>query len=669
MCDFSATRKFSHASLEIPNALAMFYTQYVRINFPILEILRANHKEDSTMSLSENQWVPEIAGPLFLPQYLDKVKEQPQLADNAHQRVCRVIMQEGELGTRNNPYTFFSDHIYGIDRHIAHLVEDYFIPAAHGFEVKKRILLLVGPVSGGKSSLVTLLKRGLERYSRTEVGALWAIADCPMHEDPLNLIPHEMRPTVQERLGIAISGELCPWCQWQLENVYQRNVNQVPLTRVILSESHRIGIGTYAPSDPKSQDIADLTGAADFQGLGQYGSESDPRAFRFDGELNIANRGLVEFQEMLKLDEKFLYQLLSLTQEGNFKTSRYQLISADEVIIGHSNEHEFRAFQQNPRNQALLSRMFIQPIPYNMRVKDEVQIYSKLLIPHVPESVHVSDRALETAATVAVLSRIHDEPKPGSDRLTKFSLYQDDERQAEAEPVQVEALSLGEGLSGLDPRFVINRMAALVAKPHTECLDPVGVLVALRDGITQSPFTDRALKTDVAQWVQTAKTLYDQKIEREVLAAFADDVGDAVERLYQNYVDNVVRLMEGVDDKPGFGGSRSDERLLRSVEERMGIGELQAPAFREEIYTRLCLARERGQILNYLEHPGLRQALLEKLFDDMKDEVKITTKSPVPDRTTLARIEQAATRLVQTGRYCPRCAAQAIYHVGGLLNR
>ncbi len=622
------------------------------------------------MSRNEFQWAADISQPIFLPEYLERVKKQPTIAENSHQRVWRMINGKGERGAHNNAYPFFTDQIFGIDHYIQRMVEEYFIPAAHGFEVKKRILLLVGPVSGGKSSLVTLIKRGLEDFSRTESGALWGIADCPMHEEPLHLLPKDLRVSLGQGLGVFAAGDLCPWCQWQVEHTYYRNINEVPLTRIVLSESHRLGIGTYAPSDPKSQDIADLTGSADFQGLGQYGSESDPRAFRFDGELNIANRGVVEFQEMLKLDEKFLYQLLSLSQEGNFKTSRYQLISADEVIIGHSNEHEFRTFVQNPRNQALLSRMFVQPIPYNLRTEDEMRIYSKLLTPYVPPAVHVPQRALEMAATVAVLSRIHEEPKPGRDRLGKFSLYQDIHRASEAHDMMQDAIGLGEGLSGLDPRYVINRMAALLTHPHIECLDPLSVLLSLKDGVTLNPFAERSLKAEVVEWIQMAKALYDQRVERDVLEAFADDVTDALERLYQNYVDNVVRLLENPTEKPrDMSGNRADERLLRAVEERMGITETQAPSFREEIFTRLCLAREKGQLLNYLDHPGLRQALLQKLFDDMKDEVKITTKSPIPDRATLERIEQAATRLVQTQRYCPRCAAQAIHHVGGLLNR
>jgi len=95
-------------------------------------------------------------------------------------------------------------------------------------------------------------------------------------------------------------------------------------TTHLLLRKERCGIGTFVPSDPKSQDIAELVGSIDLSTIGDYGSESDPRAYRFDGELNVANRGLMEFIEMLKADERFLYVLLTLAQEKNIKTGRFR---------------------------------------------------------------------------------------------------------------------------------------------------------------------------------------------------------------------------------------------------------------------------------------------------------------------------------------------------------
>jgi serine protein kinase len=267
-------------------------------------------------------------------EYITLLKNDPQPAMTAHARVYEMIKSfgVGETGGQKQ-YKFFEQEIFGLDRAIEKLVEEYFHSAARRLDVRKRILLLMGPVSGGKSTIVTLLKKGLERFSREQGGAVYAIHGCPMHEEPLHLIPHELRPEVEESLGVRIEGNLCPSCQMRLRTEYGGRIEEVPVERVMISEEGRVGIGTFSPSDPKSQDIADLTGSIDFSTITEFGSESDPRAYRFDGELNKANRGLMEFQEMLKCDEKFLWNLLSLTQEGNFKAGRFALISADESIV------------------------------------------------------------------------------------------------------------------------------------------------------------------------------------------------------------------------------------------------------------------------------------------------------------------------------------------------
>ena len=268
-------------------------------------------------------------------EYLEILKTNPEVAQTAHSRIYNMIKDAGvEEVDGKKKYNFFSEQIYGLEEAMERLVEEYFHSAAKRLDVRKRILLLMGPVSGGKSTIVTMLKRGLEKYSRTNAGAIYAIKGCPMHEDPLHLIPHHMRDDFYKEYGIKIEGNLSPLNLMRLEKEYDNKVEDVIVQRILLSEDKRVGIGTFSPSDPKSQDIADLTGSIDFSTIAEYGSESDPRAYRFDGELNKANRGLMEFQEMLKCDEKFLWHLLSLTQEGNFKAGRFALISADECAVG-----------------------------------------------------------------------------------------------------------------------------------------------------------------------------------------------------------------------------------------------------------------------------------------------------------------------------------------------
>ena len=113
-------------------------------------------------------------------EYLGIVKERPEVAQSAHSRVYNMIKSAG-ITEKNGQkmYDFFGKEIFGLEEALERLVEEYFHPAAKRLDVRKRILLLMGPVSGGKSTIVTMLKRGLEQYSRTDEGAVYAIKGCP----------------------------------------------------------------------------------------------------------------------------------------------------------------------------------------------------------------------------------------------------------------------------------------------------------------------------------------------------------------------------------------------------------------------------------------------------------------------------------------------------------
>jgi len=259
--------------------------------------------------------------------YLEIVRQSPRVARSAYQRLYDMILSHGvEEHVVNKEkflrHKFFDDPIdggedavFGLDRTLMSLV-NVLKSAAHGYGTERRVLLLHGPVGSSKSTIVRLMKKGLEHYSKTDDGALFTYqwretgadgdeswVDCPMHEEPLHLIPDELRPEVEREYGIYIEGELCPKCRYDLQHVYGGRAEDVRVERIVFSEKHRRGIGTFTPSDPKSQDIAELVGGIDLSTIGEVGTESDPRAYRFDGELNIANRGLMEFVEMLKCDE------------------------------------------------------------------------------------------------------------------------------------------------------------------------------------------------------------------------------------------------------------------------------------------------------------------------------------------------------------------------------
>ena len=149
------------------------------------------------------------------------------------------------------------------------------------------------------------------------------------------------------------------------------------MRRLILSEKDRVGIGTFQPKDEKNQDSTELTGDINYRKIAEYGSDSDPRAFNFDGEFNIANRGIIEFIEVLKLDVAFLYDLLGATQEHKIKPKKFAQTDIDEVIIGHTNEPEYKKLQNNEFMEALRDRTVKIDIPYITKLTEEIRIYEK----------------------------------------------------------------------------------------------------------------------------------------------------------------------------------------------------------------------------------------------------------------------------------------------------
>lgn len=607
-------------------------------------------------------------------EYLELVKERKEVAQTAHSRIYEMIKSAGiEKKDGKKIYNFFDEELYGLEESIERLVEEYFHPAAKRLDVKKRVLLLMGPVSGGKSTIVTMLKRGLEAYSRTDEGAVYAIKGCPMHEDPLHLIPESLRKSFFEEYGIRIEGSLSPLNRLRLEEEFEGKIENVIVERILFSEDRRVGIGTFTPSDPKSQDIADLTGSIDFSTIAEYGSESDPRAYRFDGELNKANRGMMEFQEMLKLDEKFLWHLLSLTQEGNFKAGRFALISADELIVAHTNETEYRSFISNKKNEALHSRLIVIPVPYNLKVSAEEKIYEKMIRDSDMAHVHIAPHALRVAAIFSVLTRLKASKKQGIDRLKKLRLYdgQNVEGFNDADAEELKNEFIDEGMDGIDPRYVINRISSAIIRKEVPSINALDVLRALKDGFDQHASISSEDRDTYMNYISMARKEYDEIAKKEVQKAFVYSYEESAKTLMDNYLDNVEAYCNKNKLRDALTGEEinPDEKLMRSLEEQIGISENAKKAFREEILIRISAYARKHQRFDYRSHDRLREAIQKKLFTDLKDVVKITTTSTTPDETQLKKMNEVVARLVDEHGYNSVSANDLLRYVGSLLNR
>ncbi len=607
-------------------------------------------------------------------QYFELASKNQAVGRLSHERIYHMIMDAGTETSRSGEpyYNFFSQEIFGIEKPLQQIV-DYFHSAAQRLEVRKRVLLLMGPVGGGKSTIVYLMKRGLEAYSRTPEGAIYAIRDCPMHEEPLHLIPNELRSDVEKEFGLYIEGDLCPHCRYMVDNQYRGRIEEVPVKRITFSEKYRIGVGTFTPSDPKSQDISELVGGIDLSTIGEVGVESDPRAYRFDGELNIANRGLMEFVEMLKTDEKFLYVLLTLSQEQNIKTGRFSMIYADEVVVSHTNEHEYQAFVGNKKSEALQDRIILVKVPYNLRVSDEVKIYEKLLKQSALQTVHIAPYTLRIASIFAILTRLEISKKAGMSPMKKLKLYDgedmEDFKQKDVRELQDEAQR--EGMDGISPRYVINQLSKALVKQNVTCINPIDALRALRDGLDQHTSITREERDRYLNFISEARKEYDEVCRKEVQRAFVYSYEENARTLLNNYLDNVeaycnkTKLRDPITDEE----MEPDEHLMRSIEEQISVSENAKRSFREEILIRISSLARKGLTFDYTSHERLKEAIEKKLFADLRDVVKITTSTRTPDKDQLRKINEVVNRLMTEHGYCHVCANEILRYTGSLLNR
>ncbi|HEV7889827.1 MAG TPA: hypothetical protein VGP08_04270 [Pyrinomonadaceae bacterium] len=639
-----------------------------------------NSKFDITARLEELRQVhAALAWEGNFRDYFELVTQNPRLAQLSHARINDMIHASGveklNEGTRDEVarYKFFSGELFGIEEPIARFVE-YFKSAAQRLEVRKRILLLMGPVGGGKSTIVSMLKRGLEEWTRTEEGAVYAIKDCPMHEEALHLIPQELRAEVEKHYGIYIEGDLCPQCRYALEHTYGGRHEDVRVHRIFFSEKNRVGVGTFAPSDPKSQDITELTGSIDLSTIGEVGVESDPRAYRFDGELNIANRGVMEFVEMLKVDEKFLYSLLTLSQEQNIKTGRFAMIYADEVILSHTNENEYVAFAGNKKSEALQDRIILVRVPYNLRVSQEERIYYKLLNQsEVLRNVHVAPNTLRVAAMFAVMTRLEEPKRANVDIVKKMKLYdgEDVEGYKSKDVRELKEEAMREGMDGISPRYIINRLSGALVRDGITCINPIDALRAIKDGFEQHTGINSEQRERYLNLISAARKEYDELAKTEVQRAFVYSFEEMARTICNNYLDNVEAFCnkDRMKDPITEEEMEPDEQLMRSIEEQIGISENAKNTFRQEILIRISSYARKGRSFEYNSHERLKEAIEKKIFADLKDVVKITTSAKTPDPDQTRRINDVVDRLVKDGGYCPVCANELLTYVGTLLSR
>jgi serine protein kinase len=652
--------------------------------------------------------------------YLDIVTENPAVARNAFQRVYDMILSYGaenfmQFKQEYTRYKFFSDPIdhgadaiYGLERPLMQLV-DFFKSAAQGYGTEKRILLLHGPVGSSKSTIARLLKKGLEHYSRTDAGKtytyMWRVhhrtgsgdegeqyVECPMHEEPLLLIPADARrdvlDTINDKLPdgqkVRLYGDVCPFCRKvyadlleQYDGDWKKVMDHVRVKRLILSEKDRRGIGTFQPKDEKNQDSTELTGDINYRKIAEFGSDSDPRAFNFDGELNIANRGIVEFIEVLKLDVAFLYDLLGASQEHMIKPKKFAQTYIDEVILGHTNEPEYKKLQGNEMMEAFRDRTIKIDVPYNIRLDDEIKIYMKDFGTDRVKGMHIAPHTIEVAAMWAVLTRLAEPKKAGITKLQKLKLYNGKSIPGFTEDSikELKEEAPREGMQGISPRYIQDKISNSLVSHQAQldkAINPFMVMNELEGGLTHhSLITDEELKKEYKELLAVVRDEYEDILKGEVQRAISADE-DAIKRLAANYIENVRAYTQHERVRNRYTGRDEDpdERLMRSIEDKIDIPESRKDDFRQEIMNYIGALALDGKKFEYNTNARLLKALELKLFEDQRDTIKLKNLvSSVVDDETQQKIDVVKQRLIKYFGYNETSATDVLNYVASIFAR
>ncbi len=666
-----------------------------------------------------------LTAEMSMAEYLDLCLKTPKLGRNAWQMIFDMIMEDGseefeEYRKTYTHYNFFDDPdipIIGLAETKDALVK--FIKGAAGhYGTERRVLLLHGPVGSSKSTICRLIKRRLEKYSLTDAGAWYSFRwvnlptgddgiytnaenECPLHENPLKLLPGDIRQQFiaemnavlldqvteenkKEQYTIKMEGELNPRCKFFMNELLKRNngdleavlKNHIVVTRKVYSEVDRCGIATFQPKDEKNQDSTELTGDINFGLISKFGSDSDARAFNFDGEFCVGNRGMIEFIEALKLDQAFLYDLLGASQEQSIKPKKFAQVLIDEAIFAHTNNPEFEKLKSNQYMEALRDRTVKINVPYTLKWDEEIQILEKDYGPGKVRQ-HVAPHTLEIAALWAVLTRLQDDKDGKLSLVEKAELYNGKLLPGWTEDAVKEMKDkyTDEGMMfGVSVRYIQDKLSNCLSNNH-DYVNAFMVLNELREGLQDSSLLTN--KDQVGRYmtcIDVALKKLTEILKAEVQKALVGDE-DAIIRLCTNYIDNVMAYINKakVRDKVTGQDRKPDERLMRQVEEKIEIPNQGADDFRRQIAAFIGDLAHKNKQFKWDSNPKLKKALEMKLFEDVKDTIKLSalnvSGATVVDKDIQEKIDALKTRLIKQYGYNERSATDVLDFVGGIFAR
>jgi serine protein kinase len=228
-------------------------------------------------------------------------------------------------------------------------------------------------------------------------------------------------------------------------------------------------------------------------------------------------------------------------------------------------------------------------------------------------------------------------------------------------------------MEGISPRYIQDKISnALVSEKGDGAVNPFMVMNELESGLRHhSLISSDDIRKRFGELLQVVKQEYEDIVKNEVQRAISADE-DLIQKLCANYIDNVKAYTQKEKVKNPYTGQdeEPDERLMRSIEEKIDIPESRKDDFRREIMNYIGALAIEGRTFDYKTNERLHKALEAKLFEDQKDSIKLTSLvSSVVDRDTQAKIDVVKQRLIKNFGYDEVSATDVLNYVASIFAR
>ena len=572
---------------------------------------------------------------MSLEEYLNKCKEDPKAYASPYQRLLNAIGEPEVIDTSEDPqlskifqnrpikrYKAFSG-FFGMETTIERIV-NFFKSAAQGLEESNQILYFLGPVGGGKSSLAERIKFLMEKES------FYAIKDCPVHCSPLNIFdPNHDSSMIEEQFNIPVrylKHPLCPHCRQRMMAAKgEPTIFQVE--EVKPSRDNQCAIAKTEPADASTQDISTLVGKVNASKLGEY-DQADPRAYSFNGGLNKANRGVLDFVEMFKAPIKTLNPLLTATQEGNYMgTEGFSAIPWDGIIVAHSNESEWQTFRGEKKNEAFLDRICLVRVPYALAKDNVIKIYEKLISNSELEEKPCAPGTLEMLADWTVLTCMT-EPE-NSNIYTKLKVYngetlKDTDPSAHSITEYRDDAGINEGMTGMSTRFAFKILSATFNHdPDEIAANPIYLMHILHDAIIRENLNEEKQEKYLNFIEEHLRKNYIDTLEKQLQTAYLESYSEYGQNLFDRYFVYADAWIQDHDYRdPDTGEMYNREHLNSELEKLENPAGIANPKdFRNEIvnYVLRYKGNNDGNVPQWNSYEKIKEVIESRMFSKVED--------------------------------------------------